>query len=499
MKNNKEILREKLLQLELISRNLEPSDDLRKKWTDKSNSFASEFINSLPKRKAFSLIGNQKDLFEIEDKIDQSHIFSDIIDYLEKHLITQGLNPASGGHLGYIPGGGIYSGVLGDYLAALTNQYAGIFYGGPAAVKMENVLIRWMCKLMGYPAGSHGNLASGGSIANLIALVTAKEAKQIRSAEIPTLCIYLTEQVHHCIHKAIRICGLSEATSRFIPMDNQYRMDTEALEIQIRSDRQKGLNPFLVVASAGTTDTGAIDPLDKIADIAENEGLWFHIDAAYGGFFILCQEAYPDGRSYREVFKGIERSDSLVIDPHKGLFLSYGLGAVLVKDTTSLYKAHYYKAAYMQDTLSSQDELSPADLSPELTKHFRGLRLWLPLKVHGIQPFRACLDEKILLCRYFYERVQELGFETGPYPETSVCIYRHIPAVGDANEWNQYIVNQVLNNGRVFVSSTSIDGIFWLRLAILSFRTHLEIVNDYLALLTQIISSPRNGEQVDLS
>lgn len=483
MKDKKDILPDKILQLELISRSLEPSFDLRKKWTDKSTTFADHFIDSLPKGKAFQLFGSQKEHFELDDDLNKPHDISEILEELQNHMITQGLNPASGGHLGYIPGGGIYAAVLGDYLAAVTNQYAGIFFGGPAAVKIENELIRWMCKIIGFPKGSHGNLASGGSIANLIAIVTAKEARQIKSAEIPNLCIYVTEQVHHCIHKAIRICGLGEAHTRFVPMKENFKMEISSLKKMVIEDKSKGLKPFLVVGSAGTTDTGAIDPLNDIADLAQEEHLWFHVDAAYGGFFILSDLEQANGQPLKEAFKGIERSDSVVIDPHKGLFLPYGLGAVLVKDTASLYKAHYYKAAYMQDTLSTQEELSPADLSPELTKHFRGLRLWLPLKLYGIQPFIACLEEKIWLCRYFYQEVARLGFETGPYPETSVCIYRYVPESGDANEFNQLIVNYVIKDGRVFVSSTTLHGIFWIRIAILNFRSHLDIVQTYLTVL----------------
>ena len=493
MKDQKDILLNNILQLELISRSLEPSFDLRKKWTDKSTTFGYHFIDSLPNRKAFQVFGSQKDHLNLDEYINKSHDISEVIEELQNHLITQGLNPASGGHLGYIPGGGIYAAVLGDYLAALTNQYAGIFYGGPAAVKIENELIRWMCKLVGFPEGSHGNLTSGGSVANLIAIVTAKEARQIKSAEIPNLCIYLTEQVHHCIHKAIRICGLGEANTRFVPIDASFRMDADALRELVNADKSMGLKPFLVVGSAGTTDTGAIDPLDKIANIAEQENIWFHVDAAYGGFFVLCDLEQLNGHPLKDAFKGMERSDSLAIDPHKGLFLPYGLGAVLVKDTASLYKAHYYKASYMQDTLTSQEELSPADLSPELTKHFRGLRLWLPLKLHGIIPFKACLEEKVLLCRYFYQEVAKLGFETGPYPETSVCIYRYVPEKGDPNEFNQLIVKYVINDGRVFVSSTSLNGIFWIRIAILSFRSHLEIVQTYLGILKSALEEVKRG------
>ncbi|HEX5625023.1 MAG TPA: aminotransferase class V-fold PLP-dependent enzyme, partial [Saprospiraceae bacterium] len=326
----KNVLRDQIRMLEKSARSLEPDAARRQEWNDESTRFASDFIESLPAGKAFQSFGSLKGSLELHLESEPAQTMAECLEELRHGVLSKGLNPASGGHLGYIPGGGIYGGVLGDYLAALTNQYAGIFFGGPGAVKIENELIRWLCRLFGFPATSHGNLASGGSIANLIALVTAREARHIQSADIPRLCIYLTGQVHHCIHKAIRISGLGESQVRTIPTDSAYRMDPQALQRQIRQDADAGLQPFLVVASAGTTDTGAIDPLDRIADIAEASGLWFHVDAAYGGFFILCEDPETTG-DYRDALKGIERSDSLVVDPHKGLFLSYGLGAVLIK------------------------------------------------------------------------------------------------------------------------------------------------------------------------
>ncbi len=478
-----------LMRLEKSARFLEPSDQQRRLWLDMAADKTKNFIGGLDNGSAYKKFGSFKGLLQLKPESDSPVGMKEILDEWDKDLLGYGLNPASGGHLGYIPGGGIFAGVLGDYYAALFNQYAGIYYGGPGAVKIENEILRWLVRLMGYPEGSLGNLTSGGSIANLIALVTAREAKGLQPAEYDKACVYLTSQVHHCIHKALRIIGLGSAKLRTIPTDSHYRMDTQALLQQIDKDRNEKLIPFLLVGTAGTTDTGAIDPLDKMAEICENRGLWFHVDAAYGGFFILSQLHYPDGSPVRNAFKGIERSDSLAIDPHKGLFLSYGLGAVLIKDVKSQYAAHYYKAAYMQDALDSQEELSPCDLSPELTKHFRGLRLWVPLRLYGLKPFVDCLDEKILLCRYFYEEVRKMGFLVGPYPETSVCIYRYPSVREDPNQFNQKIVDFVLQDGRVFVSSTTLDGVYWIRLAILSFRTHLSTVNTYLEVLQSALKS----------
>jgi glutamate/tyrosine decarboxylase-like PLP-dependent enzyme len=210
------------------------------------------------------------------------------------------------------------------------------------------------------------------------------------------------------------------------------------------------------------------------------------VDAAYGGFFLLADVENPDGTTVKDSFKGIERSDSVAIDPHKGLFLSYGLGAVLIKDVQAQLNSHYYRASYMQDTLSATEEQNPADLSPELTKHWRGMRMWLPLQLYGIAPFKAALEEKILLCRYFYEAIQKLGFEVGPYPDLSVCTYRYVPrGQTDATAFNARLLERVQSDGRIFVSSTTVNGVYWLRIAILCFRTHLREVDMLLEVLQE--------------
>ena len=198
-------------------------------------------------------------------------------------------------------------------------------------------------------------------------------------------------------------------------------------------------------------------------------------------------------------FAGIELSDSLAIDPHKGLFLSYGLGVVLIKNVKAQYEAHHYMANYMQDALPDHVELSPADLSPELTKHFRGLRMWLSLHLLGLAPFKAALEEKILLTHYFYEKIQELGFEVGPFPDLSVLIFRYKPKSGDVNAFNQKIAQLIQQDGRVFLSTTTIGDTFWLRLAVLSFRTHLPEVNFCLSILQQYTHQLLENKSIAIS
>ncbi|MCB0589358.1 MAG: aminotransferase class V-fold PLP-dependent enzyme [Phaeodactylibacter sp.] len=467
---------DKIEHLELLARQLEPSPEQRNRWNAAARAYADAFLNQIETLNAFDQPPEDGSLslpFGEEGK-PMERLLAEIGAKVDR----AGINPASGGHLGYVPGGGVFPAALGDYLAAVTNRYSGIFFANPGAVRMENDLIRWMCRLAGYPKGALGNLASGGSIANLIAITTARDFKGIKATRVEKAVVYLTHQVHHCVQKALRIAGLGEAVIRYIPIDERFRMDIPTLKEQLEKDTAAGLEPFLVAGSAGTTDTGAIDPLNEIASLAEQYGLWFHVDAAYGGFFLLVEDL-------KDKFRGIERSDSVAIDPHKGLFLPYGLGAVLIKNVKALYSTHYYKANYMQDAHQDWEEASPADLSPELTKHFRGLRMWLPLQLFGLQPFRAALEEKTLLCRYFYQKVQEEGFEVGPEPDLSIMIFRYKTRPEISTEFNEALVEYVRKDGRIFLSSTTIDGEYWIRLAVLSFRTHKKQIDLCLGLLRE--------------
>lgn len=467
--------------LERQARVLEPSADDRSNLLNKAQRYGDEFLKDLPQKPAYVVSeGMGKGVYELPFE-ETPKGFDEILQVLESEVDTPGLNPASGKHAGYIPGGGLYPSAVADYLAAVTNRYTGVFFSSPGAVRIENTCIRWMCDLVGYPEEAAGNLTSGGSIANLIGLVTARDHAGLKAKDFHKAVIYTTHQVHHCVIKAIKFAGLQEAKIREIPMDDGYRMRPEKLKKQIRVDKRDGLIPLVIFASAGTTDMGAVDPLDDIAGIAKEHRLWFHVDAAYGGFFLLTNHG-------KQVMKGIDQADSVTIDPHKGLFLPYGSGAVLVKDGEKLYDSQHMTANYLQDALKATEEASPADLSPELSKHFRGLRMWLPLQLFGIQPFRAALEEKLLLARYFYQKIQEIDrIEVGPEPELSVMAFRYMPENDDPNAFNKKLVDEIHRDGRVFLSSTNIEGAFYLRLAVLNFRTHLEEIDLILSILREKI------------
>lgn len=444
---------------------LEPSLGKKNETLLLANDLMLNFLHSLTEGPSFSKKEAAKEKFTISEKAED---LKTTLATIKSEVLNNGIRAASGGHLGYIPGGGLFTAAIGDYIAAVSNAYSGMYYASPGAVEMEYACLNWLKEVFGFPENSIGNLTSGGSIANLIALTAARDAHGVKNEKIPQSVIYMGGQTHHCVHKAIRIIGLADAVIRNVPLDENGKMIPSELTALLKKDQSLGLSPFLVIASAGTTDVGAVDPLDEIATVAKKEGLWYHIDAAYGGFFILTNEK-------KGLFKGIEKADSLVIDPHKGLFLPYGIGAVLVKDRKAVFQSHHYSANYMQDALEDSTPINPADVSPELTKHFRALRMWLPLKLHGINPFISCLEEKIALTHYFRREIIKLGFEVGPEPDLTVSYFWY-PAENE-NEFNRKLVQKIHLDGSVFFSSTDLNGKFVIRVAILSFRTSKETID----------------------
>ncbi len=477
----------RLKELERASRPLNPGTGRRRAARAAVSASGDRFLRSNEHLPTFD--GRRGDGLLDAPIGEQGMEMRDLVPLFEQEVLHPGANTAAPGYLGYIPGGGIYYSALGDYLAAVTNKYTGVFFGAPGAVRVENMVLRWAARAIGFPADAVGNLTSGGSIANLIAVVSAREAHEIGALAVPSQVVYLTSQAHHSLDKALRIAGLGEAVVRQIPIDAAFRMRADLLAEQIAADRVLGLRPWLILGAAGTTDTGAVDPLDQLADIAAREGCWFHVDAAYGGFFALTETG-------KRVLCGIERADSVVLDPHKSLFLPYGSGIVLLRDPEPMRRAHRGSGAYLQDIPDDPTEISPADVSPELTRPFRGLRIWLPLKLLGVKPFRAALDEKLLLAQYFHARVAELGFEVGPPPDLSLVTFRWAPAglsLEEINAFNRRIVDWLRDDGRIFLSSTMIDGRYTLRMAILSFRTHRRTVDTALRVLLEAVDALQRG------
>ncbi|PHR49560.1 MAG: L-2,4-diaminobutyrate decarboxylase [Fluviicola sp.] len=457
---------ERLRLLEKESKLLDLNDVERKATFSNFEKIASEFLNELEDGNTYSNAKSYASIFEIKE---ESENLVDISGTIYSEVMQKGINAASGGHLGYIPGGGLYTSAIGDYLAAVSNAFSGMYYASPGAVEMEYACLNWLKELFDFPKNAIGNLTSGGSIANLIGLTAARDFHKVLDQPVGKSVVYMSKHTHHCVHKALRIIGLANVTVREIELDENNRIKPDHLKELIEKDIEINLSPFLVIASAGTTDTGAMDPLDEVADVAKHYKLWYHIDAAYGGFFKLVE-------TKKALFEGIGKADSLVIDPHKGLFLPYGIGAVLVKNREAVLKSHHYLANYMQDATDNEFPLNPADVSPELTKHFRALRMWLPMKIHGTLPFVAALEEKLLLTEYFRREIVKLGFSIGPEPDLSVTYFWY-PKNDSQNEFNQNLLKAFHESGEVFLSSTKLEEKFVIRMAILSFRTHRSTID----------------------
>ncbi len=474
-------MQERLDQLKALAQPLEPGLDLRQRWATEVNDHAQQFVEALATGPAYRIRPDEGKGILNSPLSEEPQDLDSLLKLLAEHVEAPGVKLGAPGFMAFIPTSSLYPGALGDYLAGVLNPYVGNYFGSPGAVRLEHSLTRWMAGFVGYPKTSAGDLTSGGSISNLSAVVTAREHHGLKARDYEKAVVYLTSQTHHSVTKALRVAGLNDCVRREIPLDSKYRMRADLLRQALDDDRRRGLVPWLIVASAGSTDTGAIDPLPEVAEAAREHKAWLHVDGAYGAMFALC----PPGR---QALAGMELSDSLALDPHKGLFMPCGSGALLVRDGRDLLNAYRYQAHYMQDrqALASLDESSPSELSPELTRPFRGLRLWLSLKLIGIRAFRAALEEKLLLARYFHERVRAVEcVEAGPPPDLSVVVFRWVPKGGDADAFNQRLLNAVQRDGRIFLTSTRLNGQFWLRLAVLCPATHREHIDLALEILKE--------------
>lgn len=473
----------RLDELEALARRLDPGADARRDLAEAAFAHAERFWAGLGEAPAFVQRERSGAGLATVPFAEKGRPFPELLELLREQVDGPGANGASGRHFAFIPPSTHAAAALGDFLAAVSNKYAGYFFAGPGAVRMENLVLRWMAREFGFPSATHGNLAAGGSLAHLIGICAAREAAGFKAAETPKVCVYASDQAHHCLGKALRVAGLAEVQLRAIPSDDRFRMRADLLEAAVRADQAAGLRPWLLAPTAGTTNSGAVDPLQDCAELAARHRLWMHTDGAYGSFFALC----ADGRTR---LAGQEASDSLVADPHKGLFAPFGTGAVLVRHLEPLRRAHAFAADYLPAPPEDLDELSPTESTLEFSKHARALRLWLPLQLHGVAPFRAALEEKLRLAEYAWERLGGLpGLDPVAAPQLSVMAFRFRPRHGDADAFNQAVLDHLQREGRVFLSGTRLREVFCLRMAVLALRTHRAEVDEALTCLARAIEA----------
>jgi len=358
-------------------------------------------------------------------------------------------------------------GVIAELLAAGMNP--SVAGGDHAATYVEHVVLRWLFELLGLPSGSGGILCSGGSVANLICLAVMRNehAHDVRAAGIRNnrLVVYTSVEGHSCLEKAVEILGLGHENLRKLPVDAERKMDLAALRAAIAEDRAAGRHPACVAASAGTVNTGAIDPLSEIADICTAEGLWFHIDGAYGGFGVLTGQARP-------LYEGLAKADSIAVDPHKWLALPVECGCAIVRDRSAMRETFSLVPPYLRD-----DTAQPwfSEFGIQQTRGFRALKVWMTLQVVGASGYRRELTRQVALARKLQEKIRSRPtleiVSAGPL--SVVCFRVLSPGLGDAaiDSLNRTVADRIQANGRVFLTSTVLDSRIVLRACIVNFRT----------------------------
>lgn len=391
---------------------------------------------------------------------------------------------------GYVASPATPVGAFADLIASTLNSNVTSWRSGPAATEIERTVVRWLGSLIGYDENARGLLLSGGSMANMTALLMAHRAKAGREAgreglwrSDATMTIYASEQVHMSIPKAADILGFGRDQVRLIACDDQFRLNVQLLRQRINADLQAGAKPFCVVGSAGTTNTGAVDALSEIADVAGEFGLWFHVDGAYGAPARLDE-------SKRLLFAGLERADSVSLDPHKWLYAPLDCGCLLFRDEAQARIAFGHEDADYIKVLEEDADESFAfwNYGPELSRRFRALKIWLTLRYYGINRIAAAITDDNALAAYLATLVEQADdCELLANPQLSICCFRYVPPVmrlrldssaqeneaieSELSKLNEKIMYAVQRGGRAYLSSATIHGKFALRACITNFRT----------------------------
>ena len=376
----------------------------------------------------------------------------------------------------FVPSSPAWPGVLADFMAAGHNIFQGTWLGASGPSMLEVVVMDWFRSWIGYPETAGGLFTSGGSAASLDGFVAAREA-----AGAPMQpSVYMSDQSHTALIRAATIVGVRPESVRMVPTDEHFRLDMNELHSMIVEDQKSGLTPIAICGNAGATNTGAIDPLDEIADYCESEEIWFHVDAAYGGFAILTDRGAG-------LLKGLERADSIAMDAHKWLFQPFECGCLMVKDIQKLEKAFSVQPEYLQDTQWGRDHPNFGDRGLQLSRSFRALKVWMSVQTFGMAAFRRSIAQGIDLAERAeaYIRESDVLHIANPASLGVVCFRVNSRAAElnneELEEVNKAVQARVIEEGVAMMSSTRLRGLYSLRLCILNHTTTWEDVRFTLA------------------
>jgi aromatic-L-amino-acid decarboxylase len=413
-----------------------------------------------------------------EDGIDLGRLLAEFDDKV-KH---NSFRPSHPRFLAFIPGAPSFASILGECLASTTNFFAGVWKEASGPTQVEIIVLDWFKLFLGYPESASGIITSGGSEANLTALTVARE--QAAYADWPRLMIYTSEHRHWSIDRAAKIIGLRADQVRPLACDMDFRLHSDALTEAMAEDERAGRKPWLVVANAGATNTGAIDQLDVLADLCRERGLWLHIDAAYGWAASLTGEG-------RQALRGIQRADSLTLDPHKWLAQPFEAGCLLIGDGDLLPRTFAMRPEYMQDVVPNHDEINFCDHGLALTRRFRAFKIWFSIKLLGLAWHRRLIEHCVALTDYAQGLLESAGcFEITSERKLSIVCFRYVPrrSMSDdaMNALQKAIAAELLRTGRAFLSTTRLHGHTTLRFCFVNYRTSSTDIEEIISLLQQI-------------
>ncbi len=398
--------------------------------------------------------------------------FEEVLAGLFREVIPFASRSAHPRFFAFVPFAGTWPGALGDFVASACNLYAGSWMESAGPTQLELEILDWFKNWVGYPLEAAGSLVTGGSAANLTALACAREARV--GAMRDDLIIYASDQSHSSVARSARILGFQPSQMRVLPVGDDLRLEPTTLAAAIEADETAGRTPFLVVANAGATSSGAIDPLPELAAVCRASSVWLHVDAAYGGFAVLTERG-------RRALDGIALGDSITLDPHKWLYQPYECGCLLVRDGAALRGAFEISSDYLHDAQPLAGEVNFADLGLQLSRSSRAFKLWLSLRTFGLDAFRAAIDECLDLADLARRHIERSDhFELVAPPSLGTICFRR---PGDDDEATHGLVAALEASGLGFISSTRVHGRAALRICILNHTSTAEDVEQVLSFL----------------
>ena len=416
----------------------------------------------------------QMDKLFSEDAPENPMPATEVLNFVLENVMTQSNVSTHRKTYAFVPGPSNYISVMSDTLATGFNIFAGGWVGSAGAAGLEISTLNWMLKLFNFPVKKGGGIfTSGGSMANLTALATARKVKC--GEDFSKAVIYLSDQAHSSNIKAINILGFKKEQVRIIPTNLEFKFSINKLKNAIAKDKIEGLKPFCLIASSGTTNTGTIDPLEELAVIAKKENIWFHIDGAFGGAVILSKKG-------KKILKGIDKADSLTIDPHKWLFQPYEIGCLLVRNHTCLSGTFTEKPEYLRDIEGNESEINFYDHGIELTRHFRALKFYMSIKTFGLKAFREAIDYNIKLAEQVEAVLRKSDkWEIVSPANLAIINFRYNPVKENLSEdkidlVNQKIAAKMMASGEAQLVTTILLGQVVLRMCLINPKTTLEDV-----------------------